>query len=135
MIAPARRALPIVRPRRRHASRPSRRSSARGWTSVVVGKLPSEDEPDATADRGEDGVDLQTYLAQLPEVSGSWGSGRLLAGTAFSVVITDDGRYAAGAVAPELPLRRARLISTCQTRWSRRRPLRLTVRRRWSPAV
>ena len=74
----------------------------KGWTSVVVGQLPSEDEPDATADRGEDDLDLQTYLAQLPQVSGSWGSGRLLAGTAFSVVITDDGRYAAGAVAPEL---------------------------------
>ena len=73
-----------------------------GWTSVVVGKLPSEDRPDVTADRGEDGADLQTYLAQLPEVTGSWGSGRLLAGTAFSVVITDDGRVAAGAVAPEL---------------------------------
>lgn len=73
----------------------------KGWTSVAVGKLPS-DQPDAGADRGESSADLQAYLAQLPRVSGSWGSGRLLAGTAFSVVITDDGRYAAGAVAPEL---------------------------------
>ena len=77
-----------------------------GWTTVVVGTLPKGDLPDATTDepggeRGE-GPDLQAYLAQLPTVSGSWGSGRLLAGTAFSVVITDDGRYAAGAVAPEL---------------------------------
>lgn len=81
-----------------------------GWTSVVVAKLP-EGDPAATGDdqsgstdhgRSADGVDLQAYLAQLPKVSGSWGSGRLLAGTAFSVVITDDGRIAAGAVAPDL---------------------------------
>ena len=77
-----------------------------GWTTVVVGTLPKGDLPDAKPDeqggeRGE-GPDLQAYLAQLPKVSGSWGSGRLLAGTAFSVVITDDGRVAAGAVGPEL---------------------------------
>ena len=58
-------------------------------------------EPTSRGERGE-GPDLQAYLAQLPKVSGSWGSGRLLAGTAFSVVITDDGRVAAGAVGPEL---------------------------------
>lgn len=73
-----------------------------GWTSVVVAKLPAGDLPDATGTGGRDGADLQRYLDQLPTVSGDWGSGRLLAGTAFSVVITDDGRIAAGAVAPEL---------------------------------
>ena len=72
----------------------------------MVGTLPKGDLPDAKPDeqggeRGE-GPDLQAYLAQLPKVSGSWGSGRLLAGTAFSVVITDDGRVAAGAVGPDL---------------------------------
>ncbi len=71
-----------------------------GWTTVVVGKLP-KDQGSTGADQGE-GPDLQSYLAQLPKVSGSWGSGRLLAGTAFSVVITDDGRVAAGAVGPDL---------------------------------
>ena len=70
-----------------------------GWTTVVVGKLPA-DEP-SSASRGRRTADLQAYLAQLPEVSGTWGSGRLLAGTAFSVVITDDGRVAAGAVGPD----------------------------------
>ncbi|HEU5484186.1 MAG TPA: hypothetical protein VFU98_04705 [Microlunatus sp.] len=77
-----------------------------GWTSVVVGNVPADDQPTTGpdgADRGgADGVDLQSYVAQLPRVSGDWGSGRLLAGTAFSVVITDDGRYAAGAVPPEM---------------------------------
>jgi outer membrane lipoprotein-sorting protein len=75
-----------------------------GWTRVVVGKLPADELTETRPDDqgGEDNVDLQAYLAQLPEVSGSWGSGRLLAGKAFSVVVTDDGRVAAGAVAPEL---------------------------------
>ncbi len=71
-----------------------------GWTTVVVGTLPKGEVPSG-AENGE-GPDLQSYLAQLPKVSGSWGSGRLLAGTAFSAVITDDGRVAAGAVGPEL---------------------------------
>ena len=71
-----------------------------GWTTVVVGTLPKDQGSTGTGKR--EGPDLQSYLAQLPKVSGSWGSGRLLAGTAFSVVITDDGRVAAGAVGPDL---------------------------------
>ena len=38
---------------------------------------------------------------RLPKKDGQWGSGRLLAGTAFSAVLTDDGRIAVGAVRPE----------------------------------
>jgi hypothetical protein len=41
-------------------------------------------------------------LQALPRVSGSWGSGRLLSGSLFSAVITDDGRVAVGAVRPQL---------------------------------
>ena len=37
-------------------------------------------------------------LAALPQTSGAWGSGRVLDGTLFSAVITDDGRIAVGAV-------------------------------------
>ncbi len=66
-----------------------------GWTTVVVTELPDE------AADVEDGQ-LGAVLASLPEVSGTWGSGRLLAGTAFSAVLTDDGRIAVGAVQPEL---------------------------------
>ncbi|MPN50173.1 hypothetical protein SDC9_197799 [bioreactor metagenome] len=40
----------------------------------------------------------QQMLDALPKVSGSWGSGRLLQGTLFSAVLTDDGRVAVGAV-------------------------------------
>ena len=39
-------------------------------------------------------------LKTLPAVSGSWGSGHLFEGTLVSVVITNDGRVAAGAVTP-----------------------------------
>jgi hypothetical protein len=44
---------------------------------------------------------LTTLLQSLPEVSGSWGHGRLLSTTLVTAVITDDGRVAVGAVTPE----------------------------------
>jgi outer membrane lipoprotein-sorting protein len=70
-----------------------------GWTSVVVAKVPA----DATSGAGGSGStgQLASLLQRLPKVSGSWGSGHLLQGTLFSVVLTDDGRVAAGAVAPQ----------------------------------
>ena len=64
-----------------------------GWTSVVVTKVPQD------ADTGQ----LDTVLNSLkPARSGSWGGGREFEGTAFSAVLTDDGRLAIGAVAPDL---------------------------------
>ena len=68
-----------------------------GWTTVVVSKTGSS-APSAADENDEMGALLQ----QLPKVQGDWGSGRVLAGTAFSVVLADDGRVAAGAVQPEL---------------------------------
>ena len=47
------------------------------------------------------GQSMSRMVDRLPRVSGSWGSGRLLRGTLFSAVLTDDGRVAAGAVAPD----------------------------------
>ena len=44
---------------------------------------------------------LQGLLSSIPEVSGTWGKGRVIDGTLFSAVLTDDGRIAVGAVAPE----------------------------------
>lgn len=79
-----------------------------GWTSVVVAELPAEAKSsDSTSgdrrhDRDQGQAELEAYLNQLPKVSGDWGSGRLLAGTAFSLVITDDARIAVGAVSSEL---------------------------------
>ncbi len=68
-----------------------------GWTTVVVSKSGSS-APSATGESDEMGALLQ----QLPRVKGDWGSGRVLAGAAFSVVLTDDGRMAAGAVKPDV---------------------------------
>jgi outer membrane lipoprotein-sorting protein len=63
-----------------------------GWTTVVVTEMPAD---------AADGQ-LAAVLESLPEVDGEWGSGRLMAGTAFSAVLTDDGRLAVGAVQPQL---------------------------------
>jgi outer membrane lipoprotein-sorting protein len=63
-----------------------------GWTSVLLvsaSTLPT---------MGPLGAAVQL----LPRVSGSWGSGHLLAGTMFSAVITDGGEVAVGAVIPRL---------------------------------
>jgi outer membrane lipoprotein-sorting protein len=84
----------------------------RGWSTVVVAELPT----DALADLAEDGMRAEeddrwgaddpaatalALLEALPRTSGDWGSGRVLAGTLFSVILTDDGRVAGGMVGPE----------------------------------
>jgi outer membrane lipoprotein-sorting protein len=74
-----------------------------GWTSVVVAKSPT-DALSASNGKGPEsaqGAQISGLLNGLPKVSGSWGSGRLLKSTLFSVLLTDDGRVLAGAVAPE----------------------------------
>jgi outer membrane lipoprotein-sorting protein len=63
-----------------------------GWTAVHVDQAPTGALPDQ----------LRQVVDALPKVSGSWGSGRLLSGSLFSAVLTDDGRVAVGAVPPEL---------------------------------
>lgn len=68
-----------------------------GWSAVAVATLPKTTQ---TASGGDEGS-VQTLLAALPKVSGAWGSGRLVDGTLFSAVLTDDGRVAVGAVDPE----------------------------------
>jgi outer membrane lipoprotein-sorting protein len=88
-----------------------------GWTTVVVADLPTDvgpapaaegDQGDGTAPGGprsgrpDSGLDLQALVGSLPVVSGEWGSGHLLQSALFSVLVTDDGRVLAGAVAPEL---------------------------------
>jgi outer membrane lipoprotein-sorting protein len=67
----------------------------KGWTTVVVADLPQKMS-------GSTDPQARQLMQSLPRVSGSWGSGRLLTGTLFSAVVTDDGRVAAGAVRPAL---------------------------------
>ena len=64
-----------------------------GWSTVAVRQVGDVD--------GSGSEQLEGFVGQLPRVEGDWGSGRLLAGTAFSAVITDNGRLAVGAVRPE----------------------------------
>ncbi|MEU8818463.1 sigma-E factor regulatory protein RseB domain-containing protein [Actinoplanes sp. NPDC048796] len=64
-----------------------------GWASVVTAKLPKS--------AGDEAKQLDSVIDMLPKVSGSWGSGHLFSGSLFSVLVTDDGRVFAGAVAPE----------------------------------
>lgn len=66
-----------------------------GWSSVLVAALPA-------AAKGElQSPQVQALFTSVPKVSGAWGSGRLVEGTLFSVVLTDDGRVAVGAVSPD----------------------------------
>jgi outer membrane lipoprotein-sorting protein len=68
-----------------------------GWSSVVEAHAASSHL-----------ASLGTQSAHvLPQVSGSWGKGRLLDATLFSVLLTDDGRIFAGAVAPDVLYRAA----------------------------
>jgi outer membrane lipoprotein-sorting protein len=69
-----------------------------GWTTVIVAKFPA---PEPSQDNGRAGAGGAQFIDRLPRVNGDWGSGRLLTGTLFSVLITDDGRIIAGPVAPE----------------------------------
>ncbi len=62
-----------------------------GWDAVLVLKTPNA--PTANTNGA-----LEGFLNQLPKVSGAWGSGRLLTGTIFSALLTDDGRLLVGAV-------------------------------------
>ncbi|AEV83915.1 hypothetical protein ACWT_2526 [Actinoplanes sp. SE50] len=76
----------------------------KGWTSIVSAKLPGGTLSELTKagkGTGEDAQQAQALLSVLPEVSGSWGKGRLLSGSLFSVLVTDDGRVLAGLVTPE----------------------------------
>jgi outer membrane lipoprotein-sorting protein len=65
-----------------------------GWSTVAVRKVSGDVNGSAPAE-------LKAFLSKLQVVKGSWGSGKLLAGNAFSVLLTDDGRIAVGAVRPE----------------------------------
>ncbi|MGB8382426.1 MAG: sigma-E factor regulatory protein RseB domain-containing protein [Dermatophilaceae bacterium] len=92
-------ALPLHKPS--SAANPAPSTSAEpkvvgtGWTAVAVATLPDDAKASLTQQPAAQ------LLASVPQVSGAWGSGRLVDGTLFSAVLTDDGRVAVGAVAPE----------------------------------
>lgn len=73
-----------------------------GWSTVLVApfSLP-EAQPGARGTAGDSAAQLSGILKALPTTTGAWGSGHVLQGTLFTVVLTDDGRVALGAVAPD----------------------------------
>ncbi|TWP35289.1 LolA family protein [Leekyejoonella antrihumi] len=77
------------------------RTVGAGWSSVLVGTLPKSvgDTNAGPSGSGQTG-ELAGMLQLLPRVSGAWGSGHLLTSALFSAVLTNDGRIAVGAVAP-----------------------------------
>ena len=82
-------------PQDREQAQNARTVVGTGWTAVVVTKV--GDLSNSQSDQ-----QLKEFLNKLQSVQGPWGSGRLLAGTAFSAVWTDDGRLAVGAVRPDV---------------------------------
>jgi outer membrane lipoprotein-sorting protein len=62
-----------------------------GWTSVLVTRLPGDLDDDR----------FLGMLRLLPEVSGDWGTGRVLESELVSAMLTDDGLVLVGAVTPE----------------------------------
>ena len=77
--------------------------TGQGWTSVIQAQLTADASSMLRGDRSgarPDGstAQLQRVMRVLPKVSGSWGSGRLLHSSLFTVLLTDDGRVLAGAV-------------------------------------
>ena len=75
-----------------------------GWTAVAkltgVGSLSELGAQSKQA--GPQANQASSLLAALPEVSGSWGRGRLLTSSLINALITDDGRIFVGAVGPDL---------------------------------
>lgn len=71
-----------------------------GWERIVAGRMPKSRPADGTATGSPPPQEaMQEFTALLPELPG--GGGRVLDGTLFSAVLTDDGRFAVGPVAPQ----------------------------------
>jgi outer membrane lipoprotein-sorting protein len=81
---------------RTHGDMAAPKVIGKAWTTVVVARTPVS-AGDAANMPGQ----LSQLMRALPRVSGSWGSGRLLAGSLFSVLLTNDGRLVVGAVTPQ----------------------------------
>jgi outer membrane lipoprotein-sorting protein len=96
---------PSKRPTKGTTKKPSDEPTVvgKGWSTVVITKANPSAAPTGRSGQQSTGPNpLEQLLNQLPRVSGNWGSGRLLAGTAFSAVLTDDGRVAVGSVRPDV---------------------------------
>jgi outer membrane lipoprotein-sorting protein len=84
-------------------NRPKTALIGTGWTTVLAARIPADalaPAPKGTGnDRGQAG--LETFLTLLPQVHGSFGTGRVLQSRIFSVLLLDDGRVLIGAVSSQ----------------------------------
>ncbi|MGV9301263.1 MULTISPECIES: LolA family protein [Amycolatopsis] len=71
-----------------------------GWDTVVTGKVPADlMKPKQAQGDEKGGADVQKMLSRFAKrVNGPWGSGYLFTTKVGGAVLTDDGRFAAGAV-------------------------------------
>jgi hypothetical protein len=90
-----------VDPGKAAADAAASRTVGTGWTAVAVIPGVNTSGSGSASGRGNTS-ELTALLGRLPRVSGNWGSGRLLSGTLFSALLTDDGRLLVGAVSPDL---------------------------------
>jgi outer membrane lipoprotein-sorting protein len=70
----------------------------KGWTAVLVARMPLT-PPDADGKGGQGAA--QAILNSLPQVSGAFGIGRVLASRLFTVLVLGDGRVLVGMVSQE----------------------------------
>jgi outer membrane lipoprotein-sorting protein len=87
-------------PARGAAARPESTTVGEGWDAVRIMRRPASSTPGATATGAPDLSTVGT------PVTGAWGSGRLVTSAVGSVIVTNDGRVAVGAV-PEQVLTEA----------------------------
>lgn len=95
-----------AKPDGQRADQPKPTTVGEGWESVTVAtmpELPAQTDPNAESRSRHSGdpADWQQMLDSLPTVQGPWGSGKVLSSALVTVVITDDGRVAAGMVPTE----------------------------------
>ncbi len=72
----------------------------RGWTAVLVARLPETTPAGKAQDNGAQ-AGIQGFLDRLPQVHGAFGSGRVLTSKLFTALLLDDGRVLIGAVSQE----------------------------------
>ena len=72
-----------------------------GWSRILLATMPATTDTAPGATTNATAGQMQAALNALPKVSGPWGTGRVLEGTLFTLVLADDGRVAIGAVAPD----------------------------------
>jgi hypothetical protein len=81
------------------ASEPKTVVLGQGWTAVLVARLPQDSSaPKNAPNNGGQVPGITGFLNNLPQVHGSFGTGRVLNSRLFTALLLDDGRILVGAV-------------------------------------